>query len=109
MNFQVWKGGRWHLGFTLAGEPQLAVVLLVVDHVDEVGEHLAAVTTDEYVGTACNKEKGRISVKSHEMWFHCRSSFSRSATPSPFQKQFYSLASSTLHMNSSAEFGDGNN
>ena len=43
----------------LAGEAQLAVVLLVVDHVDQVGEHLAAVTTDEYVGAACKEERNR--------------------------------------------------
>ena len=43
----------------LAGEAQLAVVLLVVDHVDQVGEHLAAVTTDEYVGAACKEKRNR--------------------------------------------------
>ena len=36
----------------LAGEPELAVVLLVVDHVDEVGEHLAAVAADQDVRAA---------------------------------------------------------
>ena len=41
----------------LAGEPELAVVLLVVDHVHEVREHLAAVTTDEYVRTACKRKR----------------------------------------------------
>ena len=43
----------------LAREPQLAVVLLVVDHVDQVGEHLAAVTTDQYVRTACKGRESR--------------------------------------------------
>ena len=46
----------------LAGEAQLAVVLLVVDHVDQVGEHLAAVTTDEYVGAACKGEETGDSI-----------------------------------------------
>ena len=36
----------------LAGEPELAVVLLVVDHVHEVGEHLAAVAADQDVRAA---------------------------------------------------------
>ena len=36
----------------LAGEPQLAVELFVIQHVHEVGEHLAAVAADQNVGTA---------------------------------------------------------
>ena len=33
----------------LAGEPELAVVLLVVDDVDEVGEHFAAISADQNI------------------------------------------------------------
>ncbi len=33
----------------LAGEPELAVVLLVVDDVDEVGEHFTAISADQNV------------------------------------------------------------
>ena len=41
----------------LAGEAELAVVLLVVDHVHQVGEHLAAVAADQDVGAAWKGRK----------------------------------------------------
>ncbi len=41
----------------LAGEPELAVVFLVVDDVDQVGEHFAAISTDQNIRATCKIEK----------------------------------------------------
>ena len=47
-----------------AGEPHLAVVLLVVQHVHQVTEQFSTITTDQDVRVACNTtskfERGKL-------------------------------------------------
>ena len=43
----------------LASEPQLAVELLVINHVHQIGKHLTAISTYENVRTTCKNENNK--------------------------------------------------
>ena len=85
----------------LAREPQLAVVLLVLDHVHEIGEHFTAVAANQNIRTACKKEwikrslGSYIKSKASNVTYEAKKGKKDIRLPRKLRKVFYSRSKIT--------------